>query len=93
MATARPRALMEVAYEASAQEYLRKLPPEHFMEATSQATQRKITLESLNLVSARRPDFHVFNELLVQYERPGERKPAQVVPDNIVVLSDKPISP
>jgi Uma2 family endonuclease len=91
MATAKPRGLVEVRYEAAAQEYLSKLPPEHFMEAIGQSTQREITLESLALVRARRPDFHVFNELLVQYERPGERKPGQVCPDNMVVLSKKPI--
>src|SRR5688572_7655358 len=62
-----PRRLQEVAYERAAQEYLRNLPLEHFMEATAQATQREITLASLALVRARRPDFHVFNELLVQY--------------------------
>jgi Uma2 family endonuclease len=86
-----PRAIQEVAYERWAQEYLRSLPPEHFMEATAQATQRKITLESLDLVHARRPNVHVFNELLVQYPRRGERKPSQVVPDNMVVLTDQPI--
>jgi Uma2 family endonuclease len=91
MATARPRALIEVAYEAAAQEYLRNLPLEHFLEATAQATQRKITLESLDLLNARRPEVRVFNELLVQYERAGERKPGQVVPDNMVVLSTEPI--
>src|SRR5206468_2244526 len=80
MATAIPRALLEVRYEAAAQDYLRSLPLEHFMESIGQSTQRKITLESLDLVSARRPDFHVFSELLVQYERPGERKPGQVCP-------------
>jgi Uma2 family endonuclease len=80
-----------MAYEEAAQEYLRSLPLEHFMEATPQATQRKITLESLDLVSARRADVHVFNELLVQYPRPRQRRPVQVVPDNIVVVSDKPI--
>ena len=37
------------------------------MEPTSQATQREITLESLALVRARRPEVQVFNELLVQY--------------------------
>jgi Uma2 family endonuclease len=91
MASAKPRGLIEVRYEAAAQEYLRNLPPEHFMEAIGQSTQREITLESLALVRARRPDFHVFKELLVQYERPGERKPGQVCPDNMVVLSKKPI--
>jgi Uma2 family endonuclease len=82
-----PRALQEIAYDREAQAYLRSLPPDHFMEATAQATQREITLASLALVKARRPDFHVFNELLVQYLLRGQRKPGQVVPDNMVVLT------
>jgi Uma2 family endonuclease len=88
----KPRALVEVTYAGWAQEYLRSLPPEHFMEATSQATQRKITLESLDLVHARRPEVQVFNELLVQYPRRGERRPGQVVPDNMVVVCDQPLA-
>jgi Uma2 family endonuclease len=91
MATTRPRALIAVAYEEAAREYLRSLPLEHFMEATAQARQREITLESLALVKARRADVHVCNELLVQYPVPGQRKPGQVVPDNMVVISDQPI--
>src|SRR5262245_30561784 len=91
MASARPRALDAVAYEEAAQQYLRSLPPEHFMEATPQATQRKITLESFDLVHAHQPEVHVFNELLVQYPRPRKRQPGQVVPDNMVVVSDHPI--
>lgn len=91
MATTKPRPIIALAYEEAAQEYLRSLPLEHFMEATPQATQRKITLESLDLLSARRPDVHVFNELLVQYPRPRQRRPGQVVPDNMVVVSDQPI--
>jgi Uma2 family endonuclease len=87
----KPRALISVAYEKAAQEYLRSLPLEHFMEATSQATQREITLESLALVHARRPEVHVFNELLVQYPVRGKKKPGQVVPDNMVVVSKEPI--
>jgi Uma2 family endonuclease len=91
MPTETSRALIEVRYYEAAQEYLRSLPPEHFMEATPQATQRKITLESLDLIGARRRDFHLFNELLVQYPRRGQKKPGQVVPDNMVVLHDGPI--
>lgn len=86
-----PPALIEVAYAETARQYLRKLTLENHMEATSQATQRKITLESLDLVQARRPEVQLFNELLVQYPRPGHKKPGQVVPDNMVVLHDKPI--
>src|SRR5258707_13223721 len=91
MATAKPRALIEISYEEAAQAYLRSLPLEHFMEATAQATQRKITLESLDLLKLRRPDVQVFNELLVQYPRPRQRRPGQVVPDNMVVVSDEPV--
>jgi Uma2 family endonuclease len=91
MATELPRALVEIKYYQAAQDYLRKLPLEHFMEATPQATQRKITLESLDLVAARRPDFHLFNELLVQYPVARRKRPGQVVPDNMVVLYDGPI--
>ena len=91
MASIRPRAAMAAAYEESAREYIKALPMEHFMEALPQATQRKITLESLDLLRSRRSDFQVFNELLVQYEVAGQRKPGQVVPDNMVVLSDKPV--
>lgn len=91
MASSIPPRLIEVRYEAAAQDYLRSLPLEHFMESIGQSKQREITLESLALVKAQRPDFHVFNELLVQWERRGQRRPGQVCPDNMVVLSDKPI--
>jgi Uma2 family endonuclease len=80
-------------YEKAAQEYLRSLPLEHFMEATPHARQREITLESLALVRVRRPDFHLFNELLVQYPIQGQKKPGQVVPDNMVVLYEGELTP
>jgi Uma2 family endonuclease len=86
MASEVPRALVEINYYHAAQEYLRKLPLEHFTEATTQATQREITLASLALVTAARPDVHVFNELLVQYPWPRRKRPGQVVPDNMVVV-------
>ena len=86
-----PRALLEVRYFQAAQEYLRRLTDENHMEATVQAYQRKVTLESLDLVSARRSEVQVFNELLVQYPKEGTRQPGQVVPDNMVVLYDRPL--
>lgn len=61
-------------YEVGEQEYLRNLPLEHFMEAFAQGTQRKITLESFDLVHAAHPEVQCFNELLVQYPRPGSNK-------------------
>jgi Uma2 family endonuclease len=91
MPTEMPRVLLEMSYESAAREYLRRLPMEHFMEATPQATQRKITLESLDLVQAQRPDIQVFNELLVQYPLPRRKRPGQVVPDNMVVRHSEPI--
>ncbi len=91
MPTKTPPMLEEVRYENAAQEYLRRLPLEHFMEPSAQAMQREITLASLALVRARRSDVHVFNEMLVQYPRPGKKKPGQVVPDNMVVIHTGPI--
>ncbi|MBX9578716.1 MAG: Uma2 family endonuclease [Gemmataceae bacterium] len=86
-------ARLKVIYEIDAERYLRSLPLEHFMEATAQATQRKITLESFDLVAAARPDVHVFNELLIQYPVPGQHptRPARVVPDNMVVVHPAPL--
>jgi Putative restriction endonuclease len=86
-----PRALIALAYAEAAREYLSNLPLEHFMEATAQATQRKITLASFELVHARRSDVQMFNELLVQYPRRGQRQPVQVVPDNMAIVWPKPI--
>jgi Uma2 family endonuclease len=87
----KPRILMHLEYEEAAQAYLRSLPPEHFMEATPQATQREITLASLDLVHARRPDVQVFNELLVQYTLKAGGKPRQIVPDNMIVVWNEPL--
>ncbi|HTU22756.1 MAG TPA: Uma2 family endonuclease [Gemmataceae bacterium] len=78
-------------YAKAANDYLRSLPLEHFMESTPQATQREITLASFSLLKARRSDVHLFNELLVQFPIRGRRQPAQVVPDNMVVVWDGPI--
>ncbi|HZU35826.1 MAG TPA: Uma2 family endonuclease [Gemmataceae bacterium] len=91
MSTARHTVFTEAEYEAAAQEYLRSLPLERFMEAIGQSTQRKITVESLDLVTARRPEVRVLSEMLVQYPVPGKSRPGQVVPDNMVVLSEQPL--
>jgi Uma2 family endonuclease len=80
---------LESFYEEAEQRYLASLPPEHFMEATDHAHQRKITLESFDLIHAARSDIQCFNELLVQY--PFGKKNGQVVPDNFVVIHSKPI--
>lgn len=76
-------------YERFAQEYHRRLPMEHFMEAVPQAHQRKVTLESLDLLNARRQDVQIFSELLVLYQHKGRLVP--VVPDNMVVLDERPV--
>jgi Uma2 family endonuclease len=84
---------IKVLYEWAEERYLESLPLEHFMESTPHATQRKITLESFDLIRVSRPDVQCFNELLVQYPRPGQDpdKPGQVVPDNMVVIHPEPI--
>lgn len=63
------------------------------MESTDQSTQRKITLESLDLVHAVWPEFQVFSELLIQYPLGDSKpsKPERVVPDNMVIVWPKPI--
>src|ERR1043166_597384 len=75
MSSALPRALLALQYEKYAQEYQKNLRLDEIMEGTDQATQREITLESLALVKAERADFHVFNELLLQYARKGKKRP------------------
>src|SRR5213080_366512 len=62
-------------------------------ESIGEATQRKITVESFDLVHLHRPDVQMFNELLVQYPDPNgsTRKPRQVVPDNTIIVWDEPI--
>ena len=85
---------LRAEYEKAAKDALRNQTMEDIMEATPQATQRKITLASLDLVHAHRPDFQVFNELLVQYPHPEDTKKREsVVPDNMVVLHDKDLGP
>jgi hypothetical protein len=91
MASSKPLILERLEYYEAAQAYLHSLPPEHFMEPTSQANQRMITLESLDQVCARRPEIQLFNELLVQYRLKRGVKIRQVVPDNMVVVHPKPI--
>jgi Uma2 family endonuclease len=84
--------LTRIAYDLAADRYQRSLPPEHYMEATTQATQRKITLAAFDQIAAARPDIQAFNELLLQYPRPDDpTRPAQVVPDNMVVVHPTPI--
>jgi Uma2 family endonuclease len=77
--------------DAEADAYLESLPLSHFMEATTQATQREITLESFALIRALRPEVQCFNELLIQYPRGKRKKLGKVVPDNFVVVHPKPI--
>ena len=85
------RADLEKHLDAEAEKYLRRLPEKHFMEATTQATQRKITVCSFEIVHARRPDIQVFNELLVMYPVGPSQQTWKVVPDNMVVVHSEPI--
>src|SRR5438552_13465379 len=89
MSVLHPRRLTAEDYDQAAEDYLRSLPLEHFMEASPQGTQREITLESMAILRTRRPDIQYFNELLVQY--PFEGGLGQVVPDNMLIISSQPI--
>jgi Uma2 family endonuclease len=92
MPTSLPKELLRIRYEEAAESYLKSLRLENIMEASAQGRQREITLESLALVRGKKPDIHVFNEMLVQYplDQSG-KKIGQVVPDNMVVLWDGPL--
>jgi hypothetical protein len=94
MSTEKPRPLLRLEYENAAEAYLRWLReehPEHFMEATPQAYQRKITLESFDVISVDNPEVQLFNELLVQYPYGRPQRIRQVVPDNMVVVHPEPL--
>ena len=78
-------------YNDAAEEYLeflKKEHPEHFMLSVAQATQRHLTDTSLDFVAARRPDMHVYSELLIQW-RDHKNRMRRVMPDNMVVLAEK----
>jgi flagellar biosynthesis GTPase FlhF len=89
MSSAIPRSLLRIRYEEAAEAYLQSLPPEHHMEGTAQATQRKITVCSFEIVHADRPDLQLFNELLVQYPFGPDKVIRQVVPDNMLIRHDE----
>ena len=78
-------------YEAEARKYQATLTLEDYMEATDHAHQRKITLESFDVIRDARPDIHCFNELLVQYPLGFGKKLGKVVPDNFVVVHPTPL--
>jgi hypothetical protein len=81
------------AYARDAMWYSRSLTEENLMESYAQGTQRAITLESFRVIRTMRPDIQCFNEILIQYPRPGENpdKPGRVVPDNMIVVHPEPI--
>jgi hypothetical protein len=78
-------------FDDAAEEYLewiKREHPEHFMESVAQSTQRQITVASLDLVAAERPDVFVYSELLIQW-RDAENELRRVVPDNMIVIAEK----
>jgi hypothetical protein len=87
----KPRPLLRIEYEEAAEAYLRSLPPEHFMEAFAQATQRKITVASFEVIAVERPDIQLFNELLLQYPLKRPARIGQVVPDNVAMVHNEPL--
>jgi Uma2 family endonuclease len=89
--SAKPRTLLRLRFAEAAREYAHSLTLEDYMEGETQARQRAIFLGSLPLVGARRPDVHIYNELLLQTLRKDGRV-VQVVPDNMVVIHPGPIT-
>jgi Uma2 family endonuclease len=79
---------LRLRYEFSAAEtnYRYRLLPDFPCDAPQQRRQRGITLASLELLRGRRPDVHVFNDVLIQYLQGDQIK--QVVPHNMVVVHE-----
>ena len=71
----------------------RRVSGEPLGETRAQGKQREITLESLAVLKVRRPDVQVFNDLSMSYVQPDRRNQKEVVPDQLVVLSDEPVEP
>ena len=84
---------LERLYEESAQRTMERGTLEVWSEMVSQATQREITLATFAQLKEYRPEVHVFNELLVEYPRKGQRPRDKFVPDNMVVLHHEPLHP
>lgn len=81
-----------IFYDTQARAYQETLPLEHYMESPHQQMQRRITLASFDLIHADRPDIWCHNELLVQYPKSDDvRDIGRVVPDNLIIVADKPI--
>jgi len=78
-------------YADDAAWYASRLRIEDYMESIEQATQRKVTVASFDLIARARPDVQCFNELLIQYPIARQRQPGRVIPDNFVVVHPVPI--
>jgi Uma2 family endonuclease len=89
-----PEELREV-YQRDAEELLRSLPLEHFMQSTWQSKQYFLAVQSFEYIHCFHPEIQCFSELLIQYPIPGgdPRKPGQVVPDVWVLIHHEPIKP
>lgn len=79
---------LEREYDEAARAYQATLTWENYMESPEQATQRKITVACLDVVSRRCPEVQVFNELCLQYRLRKGGTIKHIVPDNMIVFHD-----
>jgi Uma2 family endonuclease len=77
----------EKLVDRAEREYFASITPEQIMESTNQATQRKITVESFDVIAKSRPDIQCFNELVIMYNTTKSR----VTPDNMIIVHPIPI--
>ncbi|MBY0231921.1 MAG: Uma2 family endonuclease [Gemmataceae bacterium] len=64
---------------------------EDLVESTVQGEQRSITLQSMAYVRTRSPRVQCFTDLLIISFPKGSEKAVEIAPDNMIVLSDKPV--
>jgi Uma2 family endonuclease len=77
-------------FEAAALKAMREQAVDDVMESWNHARQRAITVSAAPLIARRVRKFSMFNEMLVQYLVRGDETIHQVVPDNMIVLSEGP---
>ena len=90
---AEPDALTHLHYEMAAHAAMWRQSRAIYDELPQRAVQRKITTASLELVRPHRSDFQVFDDILIQYQKPGTQDIWSVNSDDMVVLCDKDLGP
>ena len=81
-----PNPDLERKLEEAALRYSRSTRPGYRAEAFAQSTQRRITLESFDLIREARPEIHCFSDMLIEFQRKSRNARGDVLLDQFVVV-------